>query len=212
MSQVRTLQLKDDGEGEDKGIEYEFWVRLRELRLLPESKTFGQYAELADKLADLRNSVVLFLVVANAVWIILNALLVNKAQLKVARTNNPLGIAFLAVFSFIVGIQFLTMLWHRVSTALHVLARAPFRAGVASTKGWAFNDCDLPPPPSEEELHRTRQKRLRRTRSSRSSKELLRNAEFEKSNEHAPLINGAPGPSYQGIRSTESRSKSPLPV
>ena len=203
LSKVQAGRLKDDGDG----IEYEFWTRLRELRLLPESKAFGQYSELADKLADLRNSVVLCLMVANLVWIILMFTLTKKSKLNVVNTN-PLGLAFLVVFGTILAIQFLTMLWHRVATLLHFLARAPFRAGATSLKGWAFNDDDLPPPPSEEELRKVREKRLRHNRKWRS-KELLQSGEYGKSGEHAPLINGRPGSSYA---STSRTRMSPLPI
>ena len=201
MSKVPAGRLKEDGDG----IEDEFWTRLRELRLLPESKAFGQYSELANKLADLRNSALLCLIVANVVWIILIYTLTEKTELDVIHTN-PFGLAFLVVFGVILAIQFLTMLWHRVSTLLHFLARTPFRTGETSVKGWAFNDDDLPPPPSEEELHRIRQKRLRHSRKWRS-KELLRSGEYDESGEHAPLINGRPGSSYN-----TTRSRSPLPV
>ena len=202
MSKVPAGRLKEDGDG----IEDEFWTRLRELRLLPESKAFGQYSELADQLADLRNSALLCLMVANGVWIILIFSLTERTELNVIGTN-PIGLGFLVVFGVILAIQFLTMLWHRVSTLLHFLARAPFRAGEGSLKGWAFNDQDLPPPPSEEELHKIRQKRLRHSRKSRS-RDLLQSGEFDRSGEHAPLINGRPGSSYNATRSRMS----PLPV
>ncbi|CAB4012509.1 Chitin synthase 6, partial [Paramuricea clavata] len=217
LSKVPTGRLKDDGDG----TENDFWTKLRELRLLPESKAFGQYSELADKLSDLRNSVVLCLMVSNLVWIILIYTLTQKTELDVIDTN-PLGLAFLIVFGFIIAIQFLTMLWHRVATLLHFLARAPFRAGATSLKGWAFNDGDLAPPPSEEELRKVREKRLRRSRKWRNSREILQSGEFDKSGEyersgeHAPLINGSAGSSN---RATASRSSynptsrmSPRPV
>ena len=211
MSKVPTRRLQDDGDG----VEYEFWIRLRELRLLPESKAFGQYAELADKLADLRNSVVLCLVVANLIWVILMYLLISKAELYVIGTN-PLGLGFLIVFGILLAIQFLTMLWHRVSTGLHLIARAPFRAGKRSLKGWAFNDNDLPPPPSEEELRKVRERRLRHTKKLRSNREFLLSGEHEKSGEYGksgeqtPLMNGnRPGSSYHA---TTSRPRSPHPV
>jgi hypothetical protein len=108
---------------------------------------------LDDKLADLRNSVVLYLMVSNLVWIILIYTLTQKTQLHVIDTN-PLGLAFLIVFGFIMVVQFLTMLWHRVATLLHFLARAPFHAGATSLKDWAFNDGDLFPPPRKESFRR----------------------------------------------------------
>lgn len=205
MSKVPTRRLQDDGDG----VEYDFWIRLRELRLLPESKAFGQYAELADKLADLRNSVVLCLVVVNLIWIILMYLLTLKTQLDVVDTN-PLGLGFLIVYGILLAIQFFTMLWHRVTTVLHFIARAPFRAGERSLKGWSFNDNDLLPPPSEEELRKVRERRLRHSKKWRASREFLLSGEHEKSGEHTPLINGnRPGSSYHA---TISRPRNPHPV
>ena len=206
MSKVPVRRLQDDGDGD----EYEFWIRLRELRLLPESKAFGQYAELTDKLGELRNSAVLLLLVANAIWIILMYLLAQQTSLMV-ESSNPLGLVFIIVFGFLVFVQFLTMLWHRMSTLLHFIARAPFRPGEGSLKGWSFNDNELPPPPTEEELRKIRERRLRRSKKWRSSRDsLLQSGEFDKSGEHTPLINGTrPGSSYQA---TTSRSRSPLPV
>ncbi|XP_028399424.1 uncharacterized protein LOC114522855 isoform X2 [Dendronephthya gigantea] len=200
LNRVPLRSLKDDNDG----IEHEFWTRLRELRLLPESKAFGQYSELADKLAELRNSVVVCLVVANLVWIILIFTLTLRTQLNVADTN-PLGLGFLIVFGVILVIQFITMLWHRVSTVLHFVARAPFRAGEASLKGWAFDDDDLPPAPSDEELRKIRAKRIRQSKKWRSQESLL------KSGEHTPLLsNSRLGSTYSDVSS--SRSKSPHPV
>lgn len=206
ISKVPVRRLQDDGDGD----EYEFWIRLRELRLLPESKAFGQYAELANELGELRNSAVLCLLVANAIWIILMYLLTQQASLEV-ESSNPLGLVFIIVFGFLVFLQFLTMLWHRISTFLHFIARAPFRPGKGSLKGWSFNDNDLPAPPTEEELSKIRDRRLRRSKKWRSSRDsLLQSGEFDKSGEHAPLINGTrPGSSYQA---TTSRSRSPHPV
>ena len=37
------------------------------------------------------------------------------------------GLVFLVVFGFLFFLQFLTMLWHRLSTVSHYLARAPYR-------------------------------------------------------------------------------------
>ena len=202
LNRVPLRNLKEDNDG----IEYEFWTRLRERCLLPESKAFGQHSELADRLAELRNSVVVCLVVANLVWIILIFTLTKRAELNVVGTN-PLGLSFLVVFGTILAIQFLTMLWHRMSTVLHFLARAPFRAGEASSKGWAFNDDDLPPPPSEDELRSIRAKRIRLSKKSRSKESLV---DSERSGEHAPLLNG--GRPKLTYHATGSRSKSPNPV
>lgn len=206
LGKVNLWLLKDDGDGEEKGKEHNFWLKLRELRLIPESKAFGLNAELADKLADLRNSAVLCLLVVNSIWLILVGTLAAHTELDVISTN-PLGVAFLIVFGFILAIQFLTMLWHRISTFLHFVSRAPFRAGDTSLKGWAFNDDDLPPPPSEEELQKIREKRARHHR--KRSRELVLSGEHDNSGERAPLLNGRPGTSYAAAPRTRL---SPLPV
>lgn len=191
LRKVPTWLLREENEGE----EFEFWSKLRKLRLLPESKAFGQHSELADKLEDLRSSVVLAFTVANMVWIILIYVLAKQASLKVLSTNF-LSLAFLVAFGAIVVIQFFTMLWHRVDTLLHILARAPFRGDSPSFKGWAFSDESLIPPPTEEELQQVRR---------RSERTLSR--DFTSSDEHQPLLGTNGRPSYRF-----SRPFSPRPV
>ncbi|XP_046857125.1 uncharacterized protein LOC124450504 isoform X2 [Xenia sp. Carnegie-2017] len=191
LRKVPTWLLREENEGE----EFEFWSKLRKLRLLPESKAFGQHSELADKLEDLRSSVVLAFTVANMVWIILIYVLARHASLKVQSTNF-LSLAFLVAFGAIVVIQFFTMLWHRVDTLLHILARAPFRGDSPSFKGWAFSDESLIPPPTEEELQQVRR---------RSQRALSR--DFTSSDEHQPLLGTNGRPSYRF-----SRPFSPRPV
>lgn len=204
MNGVTLRRLKYDN-GDD-GIEFEFWSQLREARLLPESKAFGQQSDLSQKLSELRDSSVLFLFVANLLWIILIVTLLTKTNLEVPILHvNPLGLCFLVVYGFIIVIQFLTMFWHRLSTISHLLARAPFHSGATSLKVWAFNDCDLPPPPSDEELNRIRMKRERNNQR-RRQRELVESFEDE---ERRPLVNGGYSGSY---RATGTARMSPLPI
>ena len=203
MNALRLHRLNVDNH--DEGKEFEFWTKLRKARLLPESKAFGQHSELSEKLADLRDSVVLFITVANLLWIILIMSLAAKVNLNVAGTN-PLGLSFLVVFGVLIVLQFLTMLWHRLSTLLHLIARAPFRAGRTSVKVWSFDDSDLPPAPTEEQLARIRMKitrnSLRRRHNSRG--ELSQSYEdFGNGDERQPLLRND---------RKQNRPLSPLPV
>lgn len=202
MNSLRLNHLNVDNH--DEGKEFEFWTKLRKARLLPESKAFGQHSELSEKLADLRDSVVLFITVANLLWIILITSLATKGNLNVAGTN-PLGLSFLVVFGVLIVLQFLTMLWHRLSTLLHLIARAPYRAGRTSVKVWSFNDSDLLPAPTDEELVRIRIKRARNSmrRRHNSRGELSQSCEGFEDSEKQPLLHND---------RKQSRALSPLPV
>ena len=52
----------------------------------------------------------------------------RQTRLEVLGTN-VLGLAFLCIYGLIIVIQFLTLLWHRVETFFHVIARTLWRRG-----------------------------------------------------------------------------------
>eukprot|EP00118_Oscarella_pearsei_P021331 m.238774 g.238774 ORF g.238774 m.238774 type:complete len:1476 (+) comp40171_c0_seq3:577-5004(+) len=109
---------------EEEPKEKTFWKNLKETRLAPEPEIYGQVGELKEKLDQLRNYWILIFLVVNTIWIVLIVLLESHPLLKVHGTN-VLGLAFLAVYGFILVIQFLTCIWHRLETMVHYLARRP---------------------------------------------------------------------------------------
>ena len=46
---------------------------------------------------------------------------------------DVVGLAFLTVYGFIIGVQFVAMIIHRSLTLLHILARAPWTCGTGET-------------------------------------------------------------------------------
>lgn len=130
---------------------------LRQACLVPESAIFGAVEELKEKLEDLRDNVLVVFAIANAIWMILLEAFIRQEHLSVLDTN-VLGLSFLAIYGFIVVIQFLTLLWHRAVTFCHVVARAPWKRGPLQ-RAWAFNNENLPPHPDERELESIRRGR-----------------------------------------------------
>lgn len=105
---------------------------------MPESDIFCAAEELKEKLEELRNSTLLVFAVSNLIWIILLLTLTHQGYLKVLGTN-AISFAFLAVYGFIIVIQFLTVLWHRMATFFHVLARTPWKRGALNMVEWKFD-------------------------------------------------------------------------
>ncbi|KAL3887058.1 hypothetical protein ACJMK2_027014 [Sinanodonta woodiana] len=122
--------------------EYDFWDRLRKVSLLPGIKAFGLEEDLKEKLGGLRNSMLMVLCVSNTLWIILLASLASQTSLTVVG-SNPIGLAFLVIYSIIFVIQFICMLIHRVITLSHFLARAPYFCGDGYNSSWSFNDANM---------------------------------------------------------------------
>ncbi|XP_023931464.1 uncharacterized protein LOC112041925 [Lingula anatina] len=118
--------------------EHDFWCSLRKRCLLPESKIFGTEDELKAKLVDLRNGYLMIFAVVNSLWLIFIMLLTNQKVLFLLG-SNPLGLAFLFVFGFVLIIQFLAMIVHRFAAWMHMIARAPYKFGQPYHTNWAFN-------------------------------------------------------------------------
>ena len=119
---------------------------------------FGGVEELKEKLEELRNSTLLVFALSNLIWIILLLTITHQENLKVLGTN-VIGFAFLAIYGFIIVIQFLTLLWHRMATFFHVVARASWERG-ALHMVWKFDDRDLLLLPVERTLEPIRQQQV----------------------------------------------------
>ena len=115
-----------DVDNQDDGIEYEFWEGLRQICLIPELSAFDQTSTLEEKLVELRNTTLLIFGVTNALWILITLTLVQRKDLKVSGVDI-VGLGVLTVYGFIVFLQFLALLGHRFKTAVHILARTPWK-------------------------------------------------------------------------------------
>ncbi|XP_041356161.1 uncharacterized protein LOC121373551 [Gigantopelta aegis] len=122
--------------------EYDFWETLRHECLKPGTKAFGIEEELKVKLCGLRNSWLLIFAVCNTLWLILITTLASKGNLTILGAN-PIGLSFIFIFGTIFLIQFLAMWIHRFNTAVHFIARAPYRCGAPLKNAWSFKDKNL---------------------------------------------------------------------
>jgi len=102
--------------------EKQFWDNLVENALKPESANLSKVDELKNKLKILRNLSVLMLFLINTMWIVFLYTLVFPSLGKYNLPDRAFSLLFLFIFSIIVLIQFLAMIFHRFKTLLHLLA------------------------------------------------------------------------------------------
>ncbi|XP_046329410.2 uncharacterized protein LOC124113184 isoform X1 [Haliotis rufescens] len=166
--------------------EYDFWQRLIDECLEPDSKAFGIEAELNARLGELRNTWLMILVVSNLMWLIL---IITLPQLTVLGTS-PLVLSLLLIFGTLLGIQFLAMLAHRLSTLVHFMARAPFKCGAPMKTSWSFEGqrcCHDHETQDDVEAIRTIRNDEANIHESRR-RQLIRNSSSGSISETAPLI------------------------
>jgi chitin synthase len=106
--------------------ELNFWRSASRLWLKPQLSDYqrGKVKNLQSGLKGLRNQVVLLFLVTNVLWIVLIETMARHTELRLAETN-AIGLIFLAVYGVVIAIQFLTIIWHRLETFIHWLARSP---------------------------------------------------------------------------------------
>ncbi|EDO44996.1 predicted protein, partial [Nematostella vectensis] len=121
LDRCRTIDLEVDNS--DDGAEYDFWDGLREACLKPELAGFDGNTELKDKLEDLRNTTLMVFLISNVLWMIVIMVLVKHSNLKLLGVDF-VGLMFLSVYGTIILFQFIAMLAHRLTTLIHLLARA----------------------------------------------------------------------------------------
>jgi hypothetical protein len=104
-----------------------FWSQAVTNKLDPKLESISNVGGLKQKLRHLRNVAIIVLFMLNALWILV---MVELAQDQTQSLNifhtNPLGFVFLLVYGSIFFVQFLSMMWHRLSTAVHYIASVPF--------------------------------------------------------------------------------------
>ncbi|KAG7500985.1 hypothetical protein JOB18_036447 [Solea senegalensis] len=138
VSQLQSLsedmQLR---EGQLHQDEEHFFRELTSKYLEPLPDDKKKQKLMAEKLKALRNKMTFAYFMCNAVWLVMTftlqladaniAIQVPKLDTNMEFTGqymyiDPLGFMFIFSFAFVVLIQFLSMLWHRVSTLIHYVA------------------------------------------------------------------------------------------
>ena len=121
--------------------EEQFWHAIVESKLDPKLEPISNLTGLKSSLEGLRNMVVMTVFIINAMWLVLMLNLASGSSNNLQLLNsNPLGLLFLVIYGGIFLVQFLTLIVHRASTALQVLAaiELPWRTPLVSgTNGYA---------------------------------------------------------------------------
>ena len=119
---AKTKQLSDEHKNE-----HDFWQKLAENMLKPESANLGNVDELKKKLKDLRNIFLLVLLLTNIMWIVFLYTLIFPQLTKYNLPDRAFSLFFLAIFSVITCIQFIALIFHRFNTLVHLLARTKLK-------------------------------------------------------------------------------------
>ena len=114
-------------ENEESKLEYEFWFNLAKSKLKPESANLGKVEELKEKLRALRNLALLVLLLMNIMWIVFLYTLIFPQLTKYNLPDRAFSLFFLVIFSLIIFIQFIAMMFHRFITLVHFLARTKLK-------------------------------------------------------------------------------------
>ncbi|XP_053388649.1 uncharacterized protein LOC128551762 [Mercenaria mercenaria] len=129
---------------EDVNVDvYAFWEYLRKKCLQPQSAVFESDEHLKVKLRHLRNRWLAIFAMINILWLILISSLADKGKLLGVFGSNPVGFVVIVLFSFILLLQFLAMIVHRISTLMHFLGRTPYKCNSAYNSSWMFDFSDL---------------------------------------------------------------------
>ena len=108
-------------------LEYKFWRDLAENVLKPESANLGKVEELKEKLLNLRNLALLVLLLMNIMWIVFLYTLIFPQLTQYNLPDRAFSLFFLGVFSIIILIQAIAMIFHRFVTLVHLLARTKIK-------------------------------------------------------------------------------------
>ena len=104
--------------------EVEFWNKSIRKVLKPISLHFqGQIKDLNQSLRSLRNTALCVIFLVNTMWIVLLYNLTFPELEKYGFDKRGFQLLFLAVYSFIIIVQFIALVCHRVVTMVHYLGR-----------------------------------------------------------------------------------------
>ena len=110
--------------------ETKFWEEILRKYLYPLDNDQKHQAQMKSDLATLRNNIVFAFFMMNLMFAVaLLQLQLNKEKILsyyIAGKYEPVSIAFLAVFSFLLITQFIAMLLHRWGTFLHLISNCKF--------------------------------------------------------------------------------------
>jgi len=114
------LDLLKNGGGFVFKDELNFWTNLVEIHLDKNLDRIENEATLKDDLLKLRGQASIALFIMNMIWLCLMSAFQSTDSLDIFFTT-PLGVAFLMVFGFLFGLQFLSMCWHRLGCLVEAL-------------------------------------------------------------------------------------------
>ncbi|XP_078667033.1 uncharacterized protein LOC144908936 isoform X2 [Branchiostoma floridae x Branchiostoma belcheri] len=134
---TRVMQ-QDDG----RTREFKFWDTLRRECLDPDIALFSSDGDLRGKLVELRNMWLGVLLIVNVLWITIVVSLTYIPELRLWDAN-PLSLLSLLVFGLLQLIQFLAMLYHRLRTLLHYIARLPYPLKVRAIKNIGSSKAEI---------------------------------------------------------------------
>ena len=126
-----------------KKKEKDFWNDLiKDRQLKPISEQFVSQEKVKKSLRSLRNFSLAVLFFVNIMWVIV-MYTVQFPRLELYGLNDrAFQLLFLAVYSFIIIIQFIAMIFHRVITLIHYFGRITYKEalqGRTSKKMRAFS-------------------------------------------------------------------------
>ncbi|XP_072906264.1 chitin synthase chs-2-like [Hemitrygon akajei] len=141
----KTTLFTEDSLEEDESL---FWSKLIQVYLKPLSEDKYYLKTIKRELLTLRNKALFLYLMINLLWLVGSFLLqlvtdgiispklahngtvVKNEYLKI----QPLTFVFLAIFAFVIFIQFLAMLYHRVYTFIHWLSHSSTNASQSHNK------------------------------------------------------------------------------
>ena len=107
-----------------KKKEAKFWKDLVDVSLKPISIRFqGQIKDMKESLRGLRNTILGALFLINIMWIVLLYTLQFPELEDYGLDSRAFQLLFLAVYGFIIIVQFITLICHRIVTLVHYLGR-----------------------------------------------------------------------------------------
>ncbi|KAI8493753.1 hypothetical protein Bbelb_286740 [Branchiostoma belcheri] len=102
----------------------------------------GPASPIGGKLVELRNMWLGVLLIVNVLWITIVVSLTYIPELRLWDAN-PLSLLSLLVFGLLQLIQFLAMLYHRLRTLLHYIARLPYPLKVRAIKNIGSSKAEI---------------------------------------------------------------------
>lgn len=124
LEDIKCYTLEELEQRDDFYItESEFWKQLIGRKLKPVSQKFTQIKDIQKSLQNLRNSTLAILLLVNLMWIVLLSSLQFWQLERYNIDPRAFQLLFLAIYGFILIIQFFTMLAHRGVTLVHYLGR-----------------------------------------------------------------------------------------